>query len=145
MKQAYACCIAEDNNSGVYAASIRNNTLWDFAGSTILYLTQTGQNLDSLAAIEALSHASGNWDEDPNLVDIDGADDDIATIEDNDWHLEPTSSVEIRQGGRDGSTQGWGFTTDKDGVTRTNLTQGPDDDPTNDDAEGWSMGAYERD
>jgi hypothetical protein len=138
-------CVYEEDTNTDFAASIRNNALWDNSGSTILYRTWDGQNLDNLAVIEVLSHASGNWDEDPDFVDIDGVDGDITTIEDNDWHLTADSPAETRQGGRDGAARAWGYSTDKDDATRTNLTQGPDDNPANLDAEGWSMGAYEQD
>lgn len=53
--------------------------------------------------------------------------------------------MEARQGGLDGAAEGWGFSVDMDGNTRTNLTEGPDDSPVNDGAAGWSMGAYEFD
>jgi len=138
-------CIHEGDDNGGYAASIRNNTLWDVTGTTVLYCTYDGQTLDTAAAVNALDHADGNWDQNPDLADLDGADDDLATVEDNDWHLTAVSPVEARQGGRDGAALSWGFITDKDGATRTNLTQGPNDGPSNDGAAGWSMGACEQD
>jgi hypothetical protein len=51
-----------------------------------------------------------------------------------DLHLQANSPVEVRTGGLDGAAQNWGFTTDKDGKTRTG-----------NGTTGWSMGAYERD
>ena len=60
-------------------------------------------------------------------MDIDGADNDINTMDDNDWHLKVPTIFEVYEGGLDLSAF---FTTDKDGETRTPL---------------WSMGCYEYD
>jgi len=138
-------CIYESSSNTWYAGSIRNNDFAEISGSTVMYRPYTEVELDTLISIEALAHASGNWDEDPQLADLDGDDDIITTIGDNDWHLAAGSPKEIRQGGLDGALLDWGFYADKEGDWRTNLTEGPNDGPSNDDAGGWSMGAYERD
>lgn len=68
---------------------------------------------------------------DPLLVDIDGPDNNINTMADNDWHLSASTPMSVKTGGLNGIDQSWMFTTDKDGVTRP--------------ASGtpWSIGAYE--
>jgi hypothetical protein len=78
-------------------------------------------------------------------LDQDGPDTIIDTVFDNNWRLTGSSPVETRQGGLDGAAQSWGFNQDKVGNTRTNLIDGPDDGPTNTNAGGWSIGAYEND
>jgi hypothetical protein len=77
--------------------------------------------------------ASGNVSVDPVFADIDGADNDINTMDDNDWHLSAGSPVGVKTGGLNGLDQNpaWTFTTDKDGVTRP-ASGNP-----------WSIGAYE--
>lgn len=88
----------------------------------------------TLAELNALGDitggVSGNISDDPLFVDIDGADDDINTMNDNDWHFRPNSPLSITKGGLNGIDQGWTFTTDKDGVVR------PDSGP-------WAIGSYE--
>jgi len=138
-------CIYESSSNTWYASSIRNNDFAEISGDTVMYRPYTEVDLDTLVGMEALAHASGNWNEDPKLVDLDGADNDVATIVDNDWHLKTDSPVEVRQGGADGAVLGWGYSNDLDGALRTDLDDGPNDNPSNDDAGGWSMGAYERD
>ena len=141
-------CIFENDNNNGSAQEIINNTLWDYSGNTTLYESYNTNQYDTMAAVNGLSHASGNWEANPLsdlFKDIDGPDDDIATMEDNDWRLKDGSPVEVRQGGLDGEVRAWGFSDDFTGAARTNLTDGPDDNPTNENAEGWSMGAYEKD
>ena len=138
-------CIYESSSNTGHASWIRNNDFAEISGSTVMYRPYTGEDLHTLVDMEALDYASGNWNEDPTLADLDGVDGIIATIGDNDWHLKTDSPIEVRQGGQDGGPLGWGYTSDMDGASRTNLTDGPNDDPSNDDASGWSMGAYERD
>lgn len=48
----------------------------------------------------------------------------------SDWHLQNSCSASIKTGGLDGSASGWGFSTDRDRITRTTA---------------WSIGAYEND
>jgi hypothetical protein len=138
-------CIYETDDNGGNVVSIFNNTLFDYSGNTILYETYDNSSYDSRVDVNNLAYASGNWDADPQFVDLDGADNDIATMGDNDWHLSAASPVEVRQGGLDGVLAGWNFISDADDVVRTNLADGPNDVPTNDNAGGWSMGAYEKD
>ena len=138
-------CILEDGTNAENAGSINNNTLWDYDGNTLLYHTYDNNDYDSYTTVNVLGYASGNVGDIPIFVDLDGPDDDITTMEDNDWRLTTSAPDDIRQGGLDGIVQGWGFETDIDGNTRTNLTDGPNDSPTNADAAGWSMGAYEKD
>ena len=74
---------------------------------------------------------SGNVSIDPLLVDIDGPDNDIDTMADNDWHLSALTSTLISAGGLNGIDLSWSFDTDFDGVTRP-ASGNP-----------WAMGAYE--
>lgn len=135
-------CIGESSggdfpNNG-YAASIHNNDLWDPDGGVdvTLYRDFEDNYYDTADAVNGHphDHAEGNVDDNPIFVDIDGPDDDITTMDDNDWHLSDFSPASIRTGGLDGAAEGWAFTEDRDGNTRTG------DGPT-----GWSMGAYEQD
>ena len=71
----------------------------------------------TVAAAEADLIAEGasavaNVELDPAFEDVDGADDDITTVEDNDWHLSAATSAEITNGGINGahSSEEWGFT-----------------------------------
>lgn len=139
-----ALCLDETGN-GKSIGVIRNNDLWDTSGNTDLYRTFEDTLHDTYSAINLLSGCSGNVSVDPALIDLDGPDGDITTMPDNDWRLTASSPVDVRQGGLDISLQsGGGWTTDKNGVARTNLTQGPNDNPSN-GGEGWSMGPYEKD
>ncbi len=138
-------CIYESTSNNGNAQSIHNNDFHDIVGNTIFYHTFGEADIDTLGDIDLLGYAGGNWDADPLLIDPDGTDNDFSTMNDNDWHLKADSPAEVRQGGLDGSLPGWGFETDFDGLTRTNLAAGPDNDPANDNAGGWSMGACEKD
>lgn len=91
----------------------------------------------TLAEMEALMDipggVSGNVAADPMFADIDGTDNDIATMADNDWHFGVGSPASVTASGLNGLDQmpAWSFTVDKDGVTRP--------------ASGtpWAIGAYE--
>lgn len=74
---------------------------------------------------------SNNMSVDPQLADIDGADNNINTMDDNDWHLSASTPASVTAGGLNGVDQGWSFTTDKDGIARP-ASGSP-----------WSIGAYE--
>ena len=136
------CCIrayggGDDHNNG-YAQSIRNNALWDQSGGLDIILYRDYQNLDydTAAAVNGHSHGhcSANIDGAPLFVDIDGPDDDITTMADNDWHLSASSPAGVRTGGLDGTAEGWSYSSDRDGNARTGSG-----------GTGWSMGAYEQD
>ena len=113
--------------------SVQNNDLFDCSQG--IYRDDDGNCpggvICNLAEMEALTDmtVSGNASDTPTFVNKNGPDGNINTMEDNDWRLQPSSPINVRQGGLDGSAEGWGFTTDKDGVTRT---------------APWSMGAYEK-
>ena len=88
--------------------------------------------LDELNAMADIAGGlSGNVIADPLLADIDGPDDDLYTMDDNDWHFSMTSPVEVTGGGLNGIDEGWSFTTDMDDIARP--------------ASGtpWAIGAYE--
>ena len=135
-------CIGESNGgdfpNNVHAAAIHNNALWDPAGGVdvTLYRDYQDNYYDTASDVNnhTNGHAEGNVDTDPLFVDIDGPDDDITTMDDNDWHLSASSPESIRTGGLDGVAEGWAFTEDRDGNTRTG-----------NGSTGWSMGAYEQD
>jgi len=94
-------------------------------------------NTCTLADMEALADivvdASNNVSADPLFMDIDGADNNLQTVDDNDWHLTGMSPASVTAGGLNGIDQmpAWSFTDDFDGVTRP-ASGNP-----------WSMGAYE--
>ncbi|MBN1834495.1 MAG: right-handed parallel beta-helix repeat-containing protein [Spirochaetales bacterium] len=122
-------CIYELNADGVRAQAIENNDLWD-TGATTLYITSVGPAAwDTADDVNALAWASSNVSVDPVFTDMDGVDDDLATVRDNDWQLTSDSPGQVRTGALD---LGAVFTADKDGRQRTG-----------NGATGWSMGAYE--
>lgn len=123
--------------------TIHNNVFFE-APSSVMY--------------DAYSHCTGNHDGDGNTKTCDvtdlngvytssaniaatpvftsltGTDGNASTYADNDWSLSSSTSAGIKTGGLDGSANGWGFTVDYSGTTRTASA-----------GTGWSMGAYERD
>jgi hypothetical protein len=137
-------CISELNAISD-AAVLQNNDL--FSCATALYLdfvdgtgcaandvcntSIANVNLAANTTQGAAGSASANVSVDPVFADIDGADNDINTMGDNDWHLSAGSPASVKAGGLNGIDQGWSFTTDKDGVTRP-ASGNP-----------WSIGAYE--
>ena len=134
--QAY-CIRGRDAN---IPASLRNNNLFGCAsvyenldGSCTGNADGDGNNdTCTLEEMETLLSGSGNISVDPLFADVDGPDNDISTMEDNDWHFSTSSPATVTAGGINGEDDGgWGFTTDKDGVARpgTGLN--------------WSIGAYE--
>ena len=64
------------------------------------------------------------------FVDFDGADNDINTMDDNNWRLAGNTPVEINEGGENGIDEGWSFANDYDGNAR----------PTS--GAPWSIGAF---
>ena len=96
----------------------------------------------NLADVNGLAWASGNVEVDPQFTDIDGVDNDINTLADNDWTIASGAGVDLRQGGLDGNAAGWGFNVDYLDAARTPNTSGS---PSNTGAAGWSMGAYKQD
>jgi len=83
----------------------------------------------NLATLNGRTGNSGNINDQPVFVDI-------AT---NNYHLDPTSPANVREGGLDLSGTS---TTDADGNPRTATINSS---PTNTGASGWSVGAYEQD
>ena len=108
-------CLYEFDSSSD-PAFLENNDLFDCP--TAFYVDEGVTNLTSISAVNALIDmtASGNVSVDPVFADIDGPDDDITTIGDNDWHLTSTSPVEVTQGGLDLTAS---IPKDKDGIDRT--------------------------
>ncbi|MFH1830400.1 MAG: right-handed parallel beta-helix repeat-containing protein [Pseudomonadota bacterium] len=97
---------------------LRNNDI--FNCKTTLYFDEGSTAINAIAGVNALTGANANVSEDPKFGDS--------------LHLTSTSPDAVKQGGLDGAApaQNWGFTTDKDGKTRTG-----------NGTTGWSMGAYE--
>lgn len=73
------------------------------------------------------------------FVDFAGPDGDAGTLDDNDWRLTASVALNVRGGGLDLSAE---YSGDFEGTTRTSFSPSG---AANDDAGGWSMGAYERD
>jgi len=76
------------------------------------------------------------------FIDIDGADNTLGTMADNDWRLTTNAAIcDVRGGGVDLTTF---FSTDRVSANRT-LTLPSGCTPGNAGAAGWSMGAHESD
>ena len=86
-----------------------------------------------------IGNSEGNHSDVPIFVNINGNDGNITTIGDNDWRLTASNLANIYEGGLDLSTD---FSYDFDGVTRTAVMNYT---PTNANAAGWSIGAFELD
>jgi len=141
---AISTAIFKSLGSDPYNA-IRNNNIFGFDrvfvdndGGCISNLDGDNDNTTcDLAELESLgtipNGASGNVEDDPVFADIDGVDNDISTMDDNDWHFSAGSPVSVTTGGLNGvdQTPVWTFNTDMDGVTRP-ASGSP-----------WSMGAFE--
>lgn len=126
-------CIEEENNLA-NPAMMRNNNLF---GCSVLYhdngttnITDLSTNITTNEGIDTLANFH-NDSVDPVFVDIDGADNDLESFMDNDWHLVDSSPTSVTVGGLDLSAI---ITIDKDNVPRTDDGVGT----------GWSMGAYEK-
>lgn len=126
-------CIVEQNDLA-NPVVVRNNNLF---GCINLYRDDGTTNITDLTTSITTNEGSGtlaNFDNvsvDPVFVDFDGADNDLETILDNDWHLTESTPTSVAGGGLDLSAT---ITTDKDNALRTNDGAGT----------GWSMGAYEK-
>ena len=144
-------CIAEISqfaaSSSTSPSSLRNNNLF---GCVVAYRdvengcpgNADGDNNPgtcTLAEMNALMDipggVSGNISLDTTalFVDLDGADSNLDTMDDNDWHLGAGTPASVTAGGLNGRDQNpaWTFTTDKDGVTRPGSGM------------PWAIGAYE--
>lgn len=103
---------------------LHNNDFVNFpndAYHTVYYDFETSTALKTVAAMEAaLAGYTGNTDATPVL--------------DGNFRITNVIPTSVTQGGIDGAAAAWGFTTDRDGATRTG-----------DGTTGWSMGCYERD
>lgn len=115
-------CIAsrqETDNISIY-----NNNL---IGCPIVYQTELGTCPNAgtyysncaIHEIELATGGTGNVSVDPLFLSADN------------WHLSVSTPPEITAGGLNGIDEGWGFSTDKDGITRP----GP--------GTPWAIGAYE--
>jgi len=136
-------CFYEAIGTNSTPQTLRNNA---FFNCSVLYLDrESGCTTDhdgdgddrtcTIDEINALTDiaggVSGNVSVDPQFIDIDGVDNDISTMTDNNWHLSIFTPASILQGGLNGIDEGWSLTDDKDGVIR----------PASGNA--WSTGAYE--
>lgn len=136
-------------SGGSPTATLQNNYFFDCPTSALYdpYAECTGNSdgdannntcnvtdTNSLGASTITWTASGNVGDHSSstspFTDLDGADNDISTMTENDWTLTGASSVNIRTGGLDGSGLSWDFTDDFASISRT---------------ANWSIGAYEKD
>ncbi|MCP4138638.1 MAG: DUF1565 domain-containing protein [bacterium] len=94
------------------------------------------KNMETALNSFAYNSASGNTEMNMSFVDIDGADDDLSSMDDNDWHLTAESPLMLLEGGLNGvhPERNWGFIVDREGIFRS---------PIDMSTTGWSMGAYE--
>jgi hypothetical protein len=128
-------CIDEYNYNVGNPQAVENNELWDRSGSTSLYrkiyVGVSSVTYDNATDINTnFTWAQGNIDVlTVYLSDIDGIDNEVDTLDDNDWHLTDSSHSSIRTGGIDLTSL---FKYDRDGNLRTG-----------DGSTRWSMGAYE--
>ncbi|MFH1435758.1 MAG: InlB B-repeat-containing protein [Pseudomonadota bacterium] len=139
------------------ALSISNNNLFGYTyycaiGGDVADMDATAVTTgDGTGTLESFGNVSIDMiDNGGNdyFTDPDGADDDLATTEDNDWHLASDAAIlNVREGGLDQSevdefpVNGSSEPIDIEGTVRT----AGDTDATNANAAGWSMGAYEAD
>ena len=136
----YSQCLSEWVSTSL---TIRNNDLFS---CTVAYLdkdaacttNEDGDNdattctLNEMASLADTALAGGNVSVDPILVNLNGSDNDATTANDNDWHFSGSSPLSVTAGGLNGIDDGgWGFTDDKDGITRPGS------------GSAWSIGAYE--
>ena len=115
-------------NANGLASSAAYNLFYNSSGTMALYDYDTGAYVESeLTTLEAdLTNFHHNVTGDPAFADDDGADDDIDTMDDNDWHLTAATPASITEGGW---MSGDDYL-DLDGTRRT---------------APWSIGAYEYD
>lgn len=111
--------------SGGRPAAFNNNDVYNSASA--LYVTNDLTFHANFTTINGYSWAEANLSADPLFADLDGADNNVRTMADNDWHLTGSSPLSVRTGGLNLSAS---FTVDKDNASRT---------------APWSIGAYERD
>lgn len=119
-------------------ASLKNNDFYNCRNA--LYRDHDGTLITNIANVNAFAFAQGNVNLDPVFqLPISVS---ISWFQ-ADHRLTSGSPVNITQGGIDGNLSGWPFSDDLNEISRTNLTEGPNDNPTNTGAAGWSIGAYE--
>ncbi|MBN1836661.1 MAG: right-handed parallel beta-helix repeat-containing protein [Spirochaetales bacterium] len=133
----------KENDDTCDPVACLNNDIFD---CPVLYRDRDGavSNLTDIADVNALSDITSGGNVSIDLIgpvdyflDVDGPDDDITTMLDNDWRLTDDCPVEVRGGGLDLSAD---FSEDITGAARTS---GSPTGMSNDGAAGWSMGAYE--
>ncbi|MCP4120331.1 MAG: DUF1565 domain-containing protein, partial [Bacteroidetes bacterium] len=140
------CAIWQTESSiQVPVISIRNNNFYTFGDNSNWKLyqasTASGNTYSSINEMETHinslsgSIAGNNISVNPNFVDIDGFDNDITTIGNNDWTLSAESDSRLREGGLNGAhpNEEWEYVFDIDNNFRS---------PLDSSTTGWSMGAY---
>ncbi|MBU8913111.1 MAG: hypothetical protein KOO61_03745, partial [Spirochaetales bacterium] len=107
--------------------AVMNNLFYDTG--TMMHYSDDSVDISDIVSLESHlgAEASDNLDGDPEFVDIDGPDDDIATLEDNNWRLSGDTFPTITDDGYDLSAS---FSEDIESAERT---------------VPWSIGAYEYD
>ena len=126
---ARSICIGESRSTSQLPAAARNNAL---SGCDVAYLDfHFGCMYGDECMLNELNgfgpNFGGNVSATPAFTDEDGADNDLATVEDNDYSLSAGTPVTVRAGGLDLSSF---FTGDFASTLRTTP---------------WSIGAFERD
>jgi Protein of unknown function (DUF1565) len=104
-----------DCPSGAYADhTLSTGTCTTYTADNC-YASPTDLNDATKNTQGAVDTAGGNLIDNPNLLDAAGPDNDVTTMEDNDWHYSASSLCALTQGGKDLSAS---LTTDKDGMSR---------------------------
>lgn len=134
-------CIREQGSDGD-PASLNNNSLSSCTAATYLDADagctdnldgdadSTTCNFKELQGLVDIGSFGGNTDSAVIFLDVDGLDNDINTMADNDWQLAGGNPAAITGGGLNGIDETWSFADDKNGVARP-LSGNP-----------WSIGAY---
>lgn len=134
-------CIVEyypqtPNPGFIQLGSLQNNNVFS---CNILYTSASGGcsgtcTLDEINSLpNVIDGVGNNISVAVNFDDIDGLDDDLATMDDNNWYLSASNPSSITSGGLNGYDQSpaWSFTNDAAGNSRP-ASGNP-----------WSIGAYE--
>lgn len=151
----FGTCI-DEAAAGNDPASVQNNNLF---GCTTLYNDSTSGIMNFVCSATGNFHtaaacggtalaspvAAGNTNitnAGPLFLSINGADGNIATLTDNDWHLNSSvaGNCDVRGGGL---TLTPTITLDRDGLLRSTGNPSGGCIPGNVGATGWSIGAYE--
>ena len=98
--------IQEHEGEGDTPEVFLNNLFFDYEGSMTYYQDYGDGGLSTVVDVEndlttEGKTVGGNLDGDPMFADLDGPDDDIDTMDDNDWRLSSGTASSIYEGGND--------------------------------------------